>query len=197
MDADFPAAHSMDTAWYAVDKDGYVAYFESGEGGAVPRAATQLDPEDLFAKLGRPYDPEVDDDWNDVLAELGFFVYSTADEMDQILGELYVRDEVPERPMHLDQLPPAVRAAVGAMCFEEIDFANTETFQPIEHTECETVYSAYLASDAKTVRPVPGLEEHYARYFDEYVRDISGSGLKLEEPPAPKPKRRSKKKWDD
>ncbi len=37
--ADFPAAHSMDTTWYAVDADGVVAVFDSGEAGAVPNAA--------------------------------------------------------------------------------------------------------------------------------------------------------------
>jgi len=36
---DFPAAHSMDTTWFAVDEEGRVARFESGEAGAVPLAA--------------------------------------------------------------------------------------------------------------------------------------------------------------
>jgi hypothetical protein len=36
---DYPAAHSMDTTWFAVDKDGHVAAFESAEGGAVPNDA--------------------------------------------------------------------------------------------------------------------------------------------------------------
>ena len=36
---DFPAAHSMDTTWFAVDRDGHVAAFESGEAGAVPTEA--------------------------------------------------------------------------------------------------------------------------------------------------------------
>jgi hypothetical protein len=36
MEADFPAAHSMDTHWFAVDRDGHVACFDSGEAGAVP-----------------------------------------------------------------------------------------------------------------------------------------------------------------
>jgi hypothetical protein len=35
--SDFPAAHSMDTTWFAVDADGCVGVFDSGEGGAVPR----------------------------------------------------------------------------------------------------------------------------------------------------------------
>jgi len=33
-----PAAHSMDTDWFAVDALGHVGVFESGEGGAVPGA---------------------------------------------------------------------------------------------------------------------------------------------------------------
>jgi hypothetical protein len=36
---DYPAAHSMDTAWFAVDRDGHVARFETGEAGAVPTDA--------------------------------------------------------------------------------------------------------------------------------------------------------------
>src|SRR5215468_7860598 len=34
---DFPAAHSMDTTWFAVDRDGHIGVFESGEPGAVPK----------------------------------------------------------------------------------------------------------------------------------------------------------------
>jgi hypothetical protein len=36
---DYPAAHSMDTEWYAVDRDGHVALFETGEAGAMPIGA--------------------------------------------------------------------------------------------------------------------------------------------------------------
>lgn len=39
MTGDFPAAHSMDTTWFAVDKCGHVAVFESGEDGSVPEGA--------------------------------------------------------------------------------------------------------------------------------------------------------------
>ena len=34
--SDYPAAHSMDTEWFAVDADGHVAVFETGEPGPVP-----------------------------------------------------------------------------------------------------------------------------------------------------------------
>src|SRR5262245_52320304 len=39
-EVDFPAAHSMDTNWFAVDRDGHVAMFDSGKLGAVPTELT-------------------------------------------------------------------------------------------------------------------------------------------------------------
>ena len=36
---DYPAAHSADTEWFAVDRDGNVAVFDTGEAGAVPVGA--------------------------------------------------------------------------------------------------------------------------------------------------------------
>jgi hypothetical protein len=35
---DFPAAHSMDVTWFAIDRDGHVGVFDSGEASAVPPA---------------------------------------------------------------------------------------------------------------------------------------------------------------
>jgi hypothetical protein len=32
----YPSAHSMDSCWFAVDRDGFVAYFSTGESGAMP-----------------------------------------------------------------------------------------------------------------------------------------------------------------
>lgn len=34
-----PAAHSMDTTWFALDSEGYIGAFETGEDGALPMAA--------------------------------------------------------------------------------------------------------------------------------------------------------------
>ncbi len=52
MNSDFPAAHSMDTCWFAVDRDGHLAVFDSGEEGAVPNEAVYdsgLDVPELIA----------------------------------------------------------------------------------------------------------------------------------------------------
>lgn len=46
--SDYPAAHSMDTEWYAVDEEGQVAKFYSGETGGVPAEAVRNDYRDGF-----------------------------------------------------------------------------------------------------------------------------------------------------
>jgi len=52
MDADFPAAHSMDTTWFAVDRDGHVGCFDSEEPGPVPVGLTQGTAEvDILGEL--------------------------------------------------------------------------------------------------------------------------------------------------
>lgn len=43
---DYPAAHSMDTTWFAVDKAGFVAEFSTGEAGAIPFDAPAPEGED-------------------------------------------------------------------------------------------------------------------------------------------------------
>lgn len=43
MNENYPAAHSMDTDWFAVDEDGHVALFDSGEPGAVPKSIASPD----------------------------------------------------------------------------------------------------------------------------------------------------------
>jgi hypothetical protein len=39
MQPDYPAAHSMDTCFFAIDRDGRVACFDTGEAGALPTRA--------------------------------------------------------------------------------------------------------------------------------------------------------------
>lgn len=48
---DYPAAHSMDTEWFAVDADGNIALFDSSEGGAVPEEAGGYDGEAILDLL--------------------------------------------------------------------------------------------------------------------------------------------------
>jgi hypothetical protein len=41
MEPDFPAAHSMDSCWFAVDRDGFIACFSTHEAGAMPKTGYQ------------------------------------------------------------------------------------------------------------------------------------------------------------
>ena len=43
MTPDYPAAHSMDTRWFAVDGAGHLAVFTTGEAGALPMTACAHD----------------------------------------------------------------------------------------------------------------------------------------------------------
>jgi hypothetical protein len=139
MDVDFPAAHSMDTNWYAIDRDGRVAAFWSGESGAVPEQALNT-----ASPLGR--------------STPGLFEYEHADRFERpwhyegmILGREpgprvsgpYIRRKVPAQPIHVDQLPPGVRMIVKAVRFE-LSFAEEQAIQPAEHSLCVSEQPEYL-----------------------------------------------------
>jgi hypothetical protein len=47
---DFPAGHSMDTDWFAVDKDGNIAFFDTGSEGNLPSQIPQETIVDEFFK---------------------------------------------------------------------------------------------------------------------------------------------------
>jgi len=54
VETDYPAAHSMDSAWFAVDKDGHIAHFSTGEAGARPFDAVAVDdPEAVIEELAK------------------------------------------------------------------------------------------------------------------------------------------------
>lgn len=52
---DFPAAHSMDTYWFAIDADGNIGYFDSSEGGAVPETWSRT-----FVETRMQYDRSIE-----------------------------------------------------------------------------------------------------------------------------------------
>src|SRR5579875_3709198 len=48
---DFPAAHSMDTSWFAVDGSGNIGLFTSHEHGPVPQALGEQDIDALIESM--------------------------------------------------------------------------------------------------------------------------------------------------
>lgn len=132
-----PAAHSMDTDWFAVDEEGHVAEFDSGEAGAVPesflgRAGHQYSADDLYeAALMDPANG-VRLDIADLLAEPDGHLYRagwddvpTAERVDASMVSTYdsylvwLSEEV-----MLAQLPGFVRVDAGAS--QLVAFGRTE-----------------------------------------------------------------------
>ena len=165
---DFPAAHSMDTTWFAVDRRGQVALFWSSENGHVPsHAPNQGQVETHFARRAED-DPE--DSWfdRDYATHMGIFYYAYDDGYN--LLSPYRLVSIPEKPLHIDELPPAVRALCNVVSFPVADFCTQEYLQPVEFMPC-SYYNApdvYIASDNLTLRPLPGHED----VFEEVVREF-------------------------
>jgi hypothetical protein len=269
MDADFPAAHSMDTYWFAVDKDGRVACFSSGEAGAVPVQAMAGDDayqmlqrlaqalpagEVLHDRQGRArpgqeasmmdhlggmagaqfpvlmflksLDPVADEiaagravqvpSTNDFAvvfrqlpqplgqrlheeeACLGCYFHFEADEAgpaalpsaarrglyeyrhtcENWISGPYGRTGIPANPVHIDQLPPALRNQVKAMQLD-VNFAETPYLQPMQHTECASWEAHWLDLEGKQ-HTMPGREGHEDENLEDFLQGLAeGEG----EPP--------------
>jgi hypothetical protein len=183
MGDDIPVAHSMDTRWFAIDEVGHVAIFETGENGHVPEIAE--DAEELIEQVWRHRHQEGGQSpWehDELAAELGVFVYDYDDSFFDPIGS-YRRVQVPKTPLHIDQLPPALRQQAKKSCLEKVDFAQKELIQPLE--QCQAVYwyeenrVAYLCSDGKTVRPVPGMEHRFADFREQFRNENPQEAEKL------------------
>jgi hypothetical protein len=206
---DFPAAHSMDTEWFAVDAKGHVGLFQTGEGGMMPLGAGGGPGEvGQLAELlrGRPLSDEDFEDYDAVLEEQarsGVFVF------DYLEGWLelyypYALQHRPEKPLHVDELPPAVRKRVKAVRLASADFSSAEYVQPLGDVECDFWWSegvAYIAADGKTVKPMPGREAEFADFCrnlrkrdPKETKGLIFEGVEDEPPAKPKPKPRRKKK---
>lgn len=215
---DYPAAHSMDTEWFAVDGHGHVAVFRSGEVGAVPkvladfnwteipesspRSTVKRDP--VGSSLPGPLTAAalVHDrfyDWED-MARHGVFVYDHFSGTG-ICGP-YGRRLIPKKPLHIDQLSPELREAISRHHMPKVSFSAAPHVQPIEHFECQvygSYYAAYLSQDGLHILPIPGNEREYERFCAEFCQqhpDIESNltihpkrPLARKSSPAPRPKR--------
>jgi hypothetical protein len=187
MEPDYPAAHSMDASWYAVDKNGHVALFNTGAGGAIPSAAYSPEGAALFENCS-PEELEemgVADELRETLDpqrlpdQSRLFVYQTG-ELDECLAAPYERSRPPKKPLHVDELDPELRRLFGSMQFPDVDFRKAEVLQPCELTECSTWDPAYLTSDGKAVRPVPGREGEYKQFAEQLRAEFGSEGPTVE-----------------
>jgi hypothetical protein len=267
MDPDFPAAHSMDTEWFAVDADGHVGHFYSSEAGAVAMAAQydrsaeiwerlvetlprgearhdlagrletgplagigshhyadrgcthgalmflqSLDPVKRYIRAGNAsaapatsgvavifrglsdgvarrlhkdghclscffhfWFPDLAESERDQVrpADVGLFDYRHP--TNNWIAAPYGRQMVPSLPLHIDQLPPDLRALVGAMQFNKLRFAETAHIQPCEWGMVNCWQAAYLSANGLHIREIGC---HYAdadadtEEYEEFYLDL-------------------------
>jgi hypothetical protein len=129
--------------------------------------------------LGCFYHPseEYEEEWPDLAAH-GIYRYGHLTE-NWISGP-YGRESLPARPVHVDQLPPALRNQVKRMRFD-LRFAETPFIQPVEHTECASWEAAYLDCAGKKIRPFPGKEDEYRDAYGD-LKDQVNFNFEVEPP---------------
>jgi hypothetical protein len=208
MDGDFPAAHSMDTKWFAVDAKGHVGVFVSEENGGVPYEFIEHQHNTFLSEMlddlrGRPWPSERTG--TEFVAEMeeakrfGFFFYFYAGDSGLGVYMPYEIDRRPAAPLHVDQLPPRWRMLVKTVQFPTNDFTTDDTIQPADHVGCafwtEVVW--YLAADNRTVRRLTGSLREFAKYARQLRREEPELSKNLifegvdDKPPA-KPRRKKK-----
>jgi hypothetical protein len=273
---DYPAAHSMDTDWFAVDADGNVGFFKSGEDGAVPAGwgFTQDSGWDLIERLALeaaeaiwsngsvrgvhcwstpPADQELarafggfcnvmflrhppdadfrehkaaapirvdggtlypvfvgiiyDEEYDQLhtsgacagcgcvdvgrLANLGFFQFHC----DKYGVPPYERLGVPQTPLRLDELSPALRELLQSKRIATADFARAQKFQPLEHVPCDTWSTGtYVGTDGQT-HPLPPRPGQDAKPATPQAAPPTPAAIAQAKPAAPAPARRWWQFW--
>jgi hypothetical protein len=187
---DVPASHSMDSDWFAVDQQGHVAVFSTGENGHLPEFLNEagetgreaLDLLESFLQARRVRDvrggtPERSladlsfQDYCDRIASLGLFLYCF-DDYEELNPELWILDlyrrkAEPGHPVHVEELPPQLRRLCKQINFECL-FAEVERIQPVGTVPCVCwgeAPPAYLCGDGRTVKLLPGKEKEAARIW--------------------------------
>src|SRR5262249_52095061 len=59
----------------------------------------------------------------------------------------YGRERLPTHPLHIDQLPPALRNAIKATTFDALSFAEVSHIQPASHFSCCSTEKEWLDLD--------------------------------------------------
>lgn len=155
MVEDFPAAHSADTWWFAVDADGHVAFFDSGEAGAVPSQALQTQDYAVLQELaagkniprGRHGRPEP--------SALGLYHFEHGDVYENWIAGLYQKQTEPQVAITVTDLPANWQNQISKCNFASVCFSKITRLQPVEHTKCDSWEPTYVTSDG-LLRALPG-----------------------------------------
>ncbi|MBL8685741.1 MAG: hypothetical protein JNK05_41580 [Myxococcales bacterium] len=144
------AAHSMDTMWFAVDDDGFVAFCESQEDGTVPAEVTVQDTEELWAIDEIDSAPGVLEcdgvSWDVELVEhyqrgRPCFAFKIV-EWDLAASSVYYRTWRPFDPLRFEDLSPAAQSQcvrlpglrfTEGVLFEPLDFVRGRTWSDLPY----------------------------------------------------------------
>jgi len=164
---DYPAAHSMDTTWFAVDQAGHVGIFFTGEDGPVPASCSDGNILHVLQELRGVQPEEEDEDFepdyhelDDEAGNLGLFTY------EYIVGSEdwvypYTFTCMPGTPRHVEQLPPGLRREFKRVRFAGLLFPHSDDIQLAEHMAQFSVHFynegsvVYLAADRKPSEQFP------------------------------------------
>ena len=89
---------------------------------------------------------------------LGLFSYEQRHELHG-LPTPYTRNQQPEQPLKLEELPEDIQDLISWTWFEELRFQDTEMIQPIEYTECDT-WGVLAERDDRWVDTKGKIHEH-------------------------------------
>lgn len=146
---DVPAAHSMDSSWFAVDQDGAVAVFDTGEGGALPSS-------DRFPKGGEAGG----DGGLDPFRTLVLLIERRA-AGDPALAR--VLDEAPDWKEKLEE---------GLMEMEEADRDEVAAWVGLYWYSCSEPFAAPFVRSVVVPRPLP-----VAEWPSDLAARLRGAGL--------------------
>lgn len=147
--ADYPAAHSMDTTWFAVDENGEIGKFRTGGCGSAP-LLEGMDPPTLEDKTRSNYTKAYDYDeqytavdehfraqiedgdllcQEDLDAVMPVHLYNVHDET----NSLYYWDHSPEQAARIEDLPERLQNGRHLLFLKDYDFRSREPIDPYEY----------------------------------------------------------------
>jgi hypothetical protein len=192
MDIDFPAAHSMDTTWFAVDREGFVGYFHSHEAGAVPTVALHAEGEveQISEQLSAILDADVSND--------GFRIFDPAALLDHRGNAIHRNTSNHRFPLHetlmfLENESPLSGAIEEGLVIIEAattgvatywDTIDETTFSELHHRGlclgCIRYWRTWYEQKSNWERRLYRFD-----HFDGYENWISGPYVRTSSPSAP------------
>lgn len=180
---DFPAAHSMDTKWFGVDDLGNIGLFDTGEGGAFPRA------------LGLVHAYTVAEGHAQIEAELTrkklkCVAFEQDFNLNHNLPGPYDRIGVPDVPADLEDLSPSAQKYAERGRLPGTNFLQMPLIQPAEHVLCNGYggeLDFMISRDRQSLVVLPRPAPLSPESIEIWRKNALRLGLKLVIPDPPNP----------